>query len=41
VLLEHQKAYEKNGKYVEAEMAKRRLGLLKVEFKKRSKQEIK
>lgn len=41
VLLEHQKNCERSGKYVEAEMAKRRLGELKVEFEKRSKMEMK
>jgi len=41
VLLEHQKNCEKSGKYVEAEMAKRRLAELKVEFEKRSKTEMK
>ncbi|KAL4500586.1 hypothetical protein ABPG72_003010 [Tetrahymena utriculariae] len=41
VLLEHQKNCERSGKYVEAEMAKRRLAELKVEFEKRSKTEMK
>ncbi|EGR28522.1 hypothetical protein IMG5_173780 [Ichthyophthirius multifiliis] len=41
VLLEHQKNCEKSGKYVEAELAKRRLQELKLEFERRSKDETK
>ncbi|EGR29465.1 oxygen-independent coproporphyrinogen iii family protein, putative [Ichthyophthirius multifiliis] len=41
ILLEHQINCQKQGKYVEAELAKRRLQELKVEFEKRSKDEMK
>ncbi|KRX10293.1 hypothetical protein PPERSA_09677 [Pseudocohnilembus persalinus] len=41
ILLDHQKTCEKTGKYIEAEMAKRRLSEIKKELEKRNKNELK